>query len=171
MVSPPSFCSAVSFIYWDDKKNDCILLRQSCGNEEGNALMDSWARSEPYFALLGYQVEEVRPDFCRMRLPFRPELHQAGGAIHGGFIASLIDTAGIGAVLSKVTPGTATAGSINMTVNYLAAARGVDLTAEARVVRRGRSVVFVDVIVSSPSGEPIAQGLVTYKVGTNRESS
>jgi uncharacterized protein (TIGR00369 family) len=127
--------------------------------------MDGWVRSEPYFALLGYQVEDINLDFCRLRLPFRPEFHQAGGAIHGGFIASLIDTAGVGAVKSRVDADSVMGGSINMTVNYLTAAREVDLTAEARVIRRGRSVVFVEVHVSSPTGERIAQGTVTYKIG------
>jgi len=56
-------------------------------------MLDGWERLEPYFALLGYQVEEVSHDFCRLRLPFRPEFHQAGGVIRGGFTASLIDTA------------------------------------------------------------------------------
>jgi uncharacterized protein (TIGR00369 family) len=131
--------------------------------------MDGWVRSEPYFSLLGYQVEEIDHDFCRLRLPFRPELHQAGGAIHGGFIASLIDTAGVGAVKSRVDTDSVMGGSINLTVNYLAAARGVDLTAEARVIRRGRSVVFVEVRVSSPTGEQIAQGTVTYKLGRGNQ--
>lgn len=126
--------------------------------------MEEWVRSEPYFKLLGCQVEEISPDFCRIRLPFRPEFHQAGGAIHGGFIASLIDTAGVGAVLSKVEHS-AMGGSINMTVNYLTTARGVDLLAESRVIRRGRSVVFVEVSVTSPTGEHVAHGSVTYKIG------
>jgi uncharacterized protein (TIGR00369 family) len=133
-------------------------------------LKDTWALREPYFELLGYEVDEISPDFCRMRLPFRPELHQAGGAIHGGFIASLMDTAGVGAVLSTVDTHSAMGGSINMHVNYLAAARAVDLTAEARVIRRGRSVVFVEAKVLIPSGEIVAQGTVTYKISSRTKA-
>lgn len=133
------------------------------------ALKESWIASEPYFPLLGYQIEEMSPDFCRLRLPFRPEFHQAGGVIHGGFIASLMDTAGVGAILSTMnqdTNGGGAGGSINMTVNFLAAARGVDLTAEARVARRGRSIVFVEAKVATPAGELIAQGMITYKISS-----
>lgn len=36
---------------------------------------------EPFFDVLGLQAEEVKPDFCRMRMPFRLELQQAGGLV------------------------------------------------------------------------------------------
>jgi uncharacterized protein (TIGR00369 family) len=133
------------------------------------SLLETWVASEPFFPLLGYQVEEMSPDFCRLRLPFKPELHQAGGVIHGGFIASLIDTAGVGALLSTGAQSGGAGGSINMTVNFLAAARGVDLIAAARIIRRGRSIVFVEAHVTTPTGELIAQGTVTYKLNSRSQ--
>ena len=84
--------------------------------------------------------------------------------MHGGAIASLIDSAGVVAVWSNVPPEITRGATASMTVNYLAAAEGVDLTAEARIVRRGRSVVFVEVDVSSPDGEPVAKGTLVYKL-------
>ena len=57
--------------------------------------MDGYTRPEPFFTLLGLQIEEVTPDCCRMRLPFRPELRTAAEVVHGGAIASLIDSAGV----------------------------------------------------------------------------
>ena len=48
--------------------------------------------------LLGLVVEEVRVDYCRMRLPFRPELEQPAGLVHGGAIASLLDSVVVPAV-------------------------------------------------------------------------
>jgi uncharacterized protein (TIGR00369 family) len=120
---------------------------------------------EPFSTLVGLQVEEVRKDFCRMRLPFRAELRTAGVVVHGGAIATLIDTAAVAAVWSDVDPKATRGATASMTVNFLTAAQSVDLIAEARVIRRGRSVVFADVDVFSPSGEHIAKGVVTYKVG------
>lgn len=127
--------------------------------------METYTRPEPFFTLLGLQLDEVRKDFCRMRLPFRPELRTVGEVVHGGAIASLIDSAGVMAVWSHVDPGVTRGATASLTVNYLAAAQAVDLTAVAQVIRRGRSVVFVDVDVTAPSGERIAKGLVTYKLG------
>ena len=42
--------------------------------------------------LLGLSVEDVRDGYCRMRLPFRAELLHAGGVVHGGALASLLDS-------------------------------------------------------------------------------
>jgi uncharacterized protein (TIGR00369 family) len=120
---------------------------------------------EPFSVLLGLQIEEIGPDFCRVRLPFRPELRTAGEVVHGGAIATLIDTAGVVAVWSNVDPAATRGATASLTVNYLAAARHIDLLAEARVIRRGRSIVFVDIDVTSPGGERIAKGMVTYKLG------
>jgi uncharacterized protein (TIGR00369 family) len=123
---------------------------------------------EPFSILVGLHVEEVRQDFCRMRLPFRSELRTAGVVVHGGAIATLIDTAAVAAVWSDVDPKVTRGATASMTVNYLAAAQNVDLVAEAQVIRRGRSVVFVDVNVLSAKDERIAKGLVTYKLGYGR---
>ncbi len=120
--------------------------------------------AEPFFTVLGLQIDEVRPDFCRMRLPFHPGLRTEGEVVHGGAIASLVDSAGVVAVWSNVPPEITRGATASMTVNYLAAAEAVDLAAEARVIRRGRSVVFVDVDVVSPSGERVAKGSLVYKL-------
>ncbi len=127
--------------------------------------MESYTRPEPFFTLLGLEIEKVTKDFCRMRLPFRPQLRTAAEMVHGGAIASLIDSAGVVAVWSNVDSSVTRGATIDLTVNYMAAAEGVDLTAEAQVIRRGRSVVFVDVDVTSPNGERVAKGLLTYKLG------
>lgn len=124
--------------------------------------------AEPFFTVLGLQIDEVRPDFCRMRMPFHPRLRTEGEVVHGGAIASLVDSAGVVAVWSNVPPEITRGATATMTVNYLSAAEAVDLTAEAVVVRRGRSVVFVDIDVASPSGERIAKGSLVYKLSKGK---
>src|ERR1043165_9350009 len=105
---------------------------------------------EPFSALVGFQIDEVKKDFCRMRLPFRPELRTNADIFCGGAIASLIDTAGVVAVWSDVSPDVTRGATASMTVNYLSGAERVDLLAEARAIRRGRRVVFFWVVGSSP---------------------
>lgn len=120
--------------------------------------------SEPFFELLGFKIEEVTADFCRMRMPFRPQFQQAGGLVHGGAIASLMDSAGVMAIKTGTESGMKGVPTITMTVNYLAPAREIDVLAEAKIIRRGRSIVFVDVDVTAPSGEAIAKGQLVYKL-------
>ena len=65
---------------------------------------DRWAKfprgwDRVYFPnLVGLELEEVRTDYARMRLPYRPELDQPAGVVHGGAIATLIDTVVVPAI-------------------------------------------------------------------------
>jgi uncharacterized protein (TIGR00369 family) len=95
-----------------------------------------------YFpSFVGIVLEEVRTDYCRIRLPHRPELDQPGGTLHGGAVATLIDTVvvpAVGAGYDRPTPML----TLSMTVDYLGAVQGEDAIAHGWVERRGRSVVF-----------------------------
>jgi acyl-coenzyme A thioesterase PaaI-like protein len=52
---------------------------------------------------------------------------------------------------------------VGLTVNFLAPAAATDLTADARVVRRG-GVTVIAVDVSNQGGEQVATALVTYRL-------
>ncbi len=120
---------------------------------------------DPFQALLGFRLDRVAPEFCRLRLPFRPALRTAGDVVHGGVIATLIDSAGVVAAWSAADPSATRGATADISVNYLSAAHAVELIAEAQVMRRGRSLVFIEVDVTAATGERIAKGLVTYKLG------
>ena len=122
--------------------------------------------TSPYVAHLGMQLDDIQPGMARLSLPFSKALVTIGTIVHGGAIASLIDTAARVASWSDVeVPEKARGTTVNLTVAYLAAADKEDLHAIARVLRRGRSLVYLDVEVSSASGNAVARGLVTYKLG------
>jgi uncharacterized protein (TIGR00369 family) len=119
---------------------------------------------EPLFPqLVGLQVEEIRLDYCRMRLPYRPELNQPAGVVHGGALATLIDTVVVPAVASAYDriPMMLT---LNMTVQYLGAITGEDAVADGWIVRRGRSVCFCEALVRTATGAVAATGQLTYTV-------
>jgi acyl-coenzyme A thioesterase PaaI-like protein len=50
-------------------------------------------------------------------------------------------------------------------MQFLAPARATDLIAVGRVLRRGKTLVNVDVDVVTPDGEAVAKAIATYKVG------
>ncbi|OLD84504.1 MAG: hypothetical protein AUG54_00675 [Ktedonobacter sp. 13_1_20CM_4_53_7] len=122
--------------------------------------------TSPYVGHLGMQLTEMQPDVAVLTLPFAESLVTIGSTIHGGAIASLIDTAATVAAWSDNTvPENMRGTTVGLTVTYLAPAEGEDLRATARVLRRGRSLVYLDVEVQSVSGTSVARGLVTYKLG------
>ncbi|MFN8041411.1 MAG: PaaI family thioesterase [Acidimicrobiales bacterium] len=122
----------------------------------------AWDRT--YFpSFVGLQVEEIRLGYARMRLPWRDELAQPAGVLHGGAIATLVDTVvvpAIGAVYEQL-PLMLT---ISMTLQYLGAVRDQDAVAEGWVVRRGRSTVFCEAAVRDAAGTAVATGSLVYTV-------
>ena len=84
----------------------------------------NWGR-DYYPNLVGFSVEAVRVDYCRMRLAYRPILEQPAGVVHGGAIASLIDSVVVPAIGSVYEPSVGFA-TIDLSVQYLAALREED---------------------------------------------
>jgi uncharacterized protein (TIGR00369 family) len=112
------------------------------------------------------QLTDLQPGVATLTLPFTKELITIGTVVHGGAIASLIDTAATVAAWSDAElPAKVRGTTVNLIVAYLAAAQQEDLQATARVLHRGRSLVYLDVEVKGASGKAIAKGLVTYKLG------
>lgn len=124
-----------------------------------------WDDRDYFPQFLGITVEEMRRDYARMRLPWRAELNQPHGLMHGGAIATLVDTVvvpAIGTAYSTPRPFS----TIEMSVRYLAPVRKEDLVAEGWVTRRGKRVVFCDVEVMTASKVVVASGHLIYIVGS-----
>ena len=122
-----------------------------------------WPDQEWFPKTLGLKVEEIREDYARMRLPFRPEHLQPAGVVHGGAISSLIDTVVVPAV-GGAYETRAEMLTLSLNVSFLGAVRGEDAVAEGWVTQRGRSIVFCDAVVHTASGAPVASASLVYKV-------
>lgn len=143
------------------------LLPQSVA--ERWSTFGAWPEQAYFSNLVGIEVEELRRDYARMRLPWRAELNQPQGLLHGGAIATLIDTVvvpAIGTAYERPRPFS----TIELTVRYLAPVRQEDLVAEGWITRRGNRVVFCEVEVRTASAVKVATGNCIYVVGSPVES-
>jgi uncharacterized protein (TIGR00369 family) len=132
----------------------------------GEEIMRQFVPSSPFPGHLGIRLVDMGPGTATLGLPFAEALVTAGTTVHGGAVASLIDTAGMVAAWSGgEVPDRLRGSTVGLTVSFLAPADGEDLEASATVLRRGRSIVHVDVDVRTVSGTAVAKGLVTYKLG------
>ena len=139
---------------------------ESAAPTSGAELMRQLLPTSPYVGHLGMRLVDMQPGSATLTLPFDERLITIGSTVHGGAIASLIDTVAMVAAWSDVEiSGTPRGSTVGMTVSYLAPANGEEVTATARVLRRGRSLVYLDVDVQAASGALVAKGLVTYKIG------
>ena len=120
--------------------------------------------SDVFATLLGLRVEEVRRDYCRLRMPFRPELMQAGGVMHGDAVASLLDSVLVPAIGSSLPDGSRFA-TIDLHVQFMDGITSGDVVAEGWVVRRGRRIVFGQAEArAAESGGLVATAILTYHV-------
>ena len=121
---------------------------------------------------MGMAVEELRRDYSRLRLPWRPMFRQRTGVMHGGVIAALVDTTVVPAIAAHYE-GDPRMGTIHLAVQYLRPVVDRDLVAEAWVEHRGRSVVFCRAEVRSvdPGGgvELVATATLVFRVSASAE--
>ncbi|HRD99925.1 MAG TPA: PaaI family thioesterase [Ilumatobacteraceae bacterium] len=125
-----------------------------------------FGRSERIFytQLLGIEVEEVRVDYCRMRLPFRPELQQPAGLVHGGALASLLDAVVVPAI-GAVYEADVRFATVDMHVQFMSAVRDHDVVGEGWVTRRGRTTAFCEAeAVDAVTGATVARSMLTYNI-------
>lgn len=132
----------------------------------GMQIVEQFLGSSPFPALVGLKLDEIEENRAVMSLAFRDEIVTIGTVVHGGAIATLIDTAATCAAwATPVPPENMRGTTVALNVTYLAAADKADLRAEAKVLRRGRNLSFIDIDVTDGDGDPVAKGTATYKLG------
>ena len=134
--------------------------------DSGIELIEQWLQASPFVGQLGITVDKLDDGLAVLTLPFRQEHTTIGDVVHGGAMSSLIDTAATAAAWAGADASGGLRGTtVALTVNFVGAARSLEVTATARVVRRGKSLVFVDVEATGADGGVVAKGLATYKLG------
>jgi len=116
--------------------------------------------SVPFASLLQLELEDVGSGTATLALNVRKELTQNHGIVHGGAIASLIDTATAFAILSVITPKERVT-TVDLTISYLRPVSDGRLRAVAKVVRAGRRLFVVSAEVYA-DGKLATTALTTY---------
>lgn len=88
---------------------------------------------------------------------------QPYGIVHGGVLATLIDTATFWSVFMRVPRGSGLV-NIDLKLNYLKPVESGRLTAEGRAIRSGNSISYAEAGVSNTAGALVAHGTSTLMV-------
>src|SRR5688500_4643362 len=115
----------------------------------------------PFAKLLGIQLESVVSGHAVLVLPIREELKQNNAIVHGGAIASLIDSAMAFAIIPLLTENERTT-TVDLTIHYLRPLVEGVAKASARVVRAGRRIVVVSAEVFDHQERLAATAVSTY---------
>jgi acyl-CoA thioesterase len=115
----------------------------------------------PYAKLLGIQLDEIGSGTATLGIDVRKELMQNRGVVHGGAIASLIDTATAFAIIPLLAPKERVT-TVDLTISYLRPLTSGRVKAVAKVVRAGRRLFVVSAEVFDKDGNLATTALSTY---------
>ncbi|MGH8669928.1 MAG: PaaI family thioesterase [Burkholderiales bacterium] len=114
---------------------------------------ESFSRQKA-MALIGASLTVVEPGYVEIRLPFRDELTQQKGYVHGGILGMIADTAcGYGAF--SLMPADCSLVTVEYKINILSPARGT-LLAKGQVVKPGRTLTIARAEVYAEDGKHVA---------------
>jgi uncharacterized protein (TIGR00369 family) len=116
----------------------------------------------PMLRLLGMRMTEVEAGRVVLVAEVRPEHENGLGIAHGGFAATLLDTA-LSCAVNTVMPAGRVFTTLEMKVNYIRAVRRSDglLTCIGTVVHAGRQTATAEGRIVDASGRLFAHGTVT----------
>ncbi|HUB97620.1 MAG TPA: PaaI family thioesterase [Stellaceae bacterium] len=115
----------------------------------------------PYHQWLGLEVIAVGSDSIEIKAKWREEwvVSPDRRFTHGGILAALVDLAADWAMVAKTGRGVPT---IDLRVDYHAAAMPGDLTVKGKVIRFGGQVSTAEAQILDAAGKLLASGRGTY---------
>jgi uncharacterized protein (TIGR00369 family) len=113
--------------------------------------------------LLGIRFVEAGPDRVVAELTIRDAVTTIGGALHGGALMALADTAGAVATALNLPAG-ATTTTLESKTNFLAAARSGTVRAESTPLHRGKRTMVWQTRVTGEDGRLLSLTIQTQMV-------
>ena len=128
----------------------------------------------PFFKLIGLELLEIEPGRARLSVDYREDLCQPAGIMHGGILASLIDTAIAHSILLtpshlEAKPHGGRIVSIDLRVKYLRPVSAGRAVCDARVTRLGRQIIHTSATVVDAEGKDVATGDSIYMLVTHQQ--
>ena len=118
------------------------------------------APGPPIGQLLGFALKSIEPGHAVFEMEVTGRHHNPMGTLHGGVYCDLADAAmgyAYAATLSKGETFT----TVELKINFLRAVRAGTLTAEARVVKAGSTLGYLECDVKDQTGRLIARAAST----------
>ena len=124
----------------------------------------------PFLTYFGVTLEEVQEGYARFRMPVRPEYMQGAGFMQGGVIVAMADETIAHAIMTVLTPDTGIT-TIELKSNFLAPVREGELVAEARVFKKGRTLIIGDCLVRNGGNREVLRCSATFLAFPGKEAS
>ena len=124
----------------------------------------------PFLSYFGIALEELQEGYARFRMPVRPEYMQGAGFMQGGVIVAMADETIAHAIMTVIRPDTGIT-TIELKSNFLAPVREGELIAEARVFKKGRTLIIGDCLVKNGENRQVLRCSATFLAFPDKEGS
>lgn len=114
----------------------------------------------PISRSLGFAIKSIEPGHAIFELEVDERYHNPMGTLHGGIYCDLADAAMGYAYAATLAEGESFT-TVELKINFLRAVRQTTLTAEARVVKAGRTLGYVECDVKDQGGKLVARAAST----------
>src|SRR5258708_19446236 len=112
----------------------------------------------PFVSHLKILTETLGEGTARLSLPIEPHLTNSIGTVHGGVILSLLDVAFCTAARTTHPESTGVV-TIDLSTSFIGGGAGARLYAEARVLKDGKSMTFVEAEAKNEDGALVAKAI------------
>lgn len=162
-------------VTWHDPAKPAQIATELSGIAYMQALADGRIPAPPIVGLIDARLTSVAPGAAEFRLTPNESHFNPIGAVHGGIICTLLDSAAGCAVHTTLPQGHGYT-SIEIKVNFM---RGTtldsgELTARGWVKKAGRRVAFAEAEITDSQGKTVATAstaLLVFEVANNSASS
>ena len=117
----------------------------------------------PFVSHLKILTEDLGKGTARLSMPVEPHPRNSLGTVHGGAIMSLLDVA-LCTAARTLHPESIGVVTIDLSTSFIGGGSGAKLYAEARVMRDGRSMSFVEAEAKNDDGSLVAKAIATVRV-------
>ena len=114
----------------------------------------------PIFTTLQMRVDALDEGFCRATVPYDRKFDGVFESFHGGLLMTVADSVACFAVMTMTGPDEPIT-TTDMNIRFLAPCRS-DLTAEARVIKLGRTLCPLAIDLFDAAGVKVAVAQVSY---------
>jgi uncharacterized protein (TIGR00369 family) len=117
----------------------------------------------PFLTHLRIVTDALGKGTAQLSLPVEAHLTNSLGTVHGGVIMSLLDVA-LCTAARTLHPESVGVITINLSTSFIGAGGGARLLADARVLKDGRSMSFVEAEAKNEDGTIVAKAIATVRV-------
>lgn len=130
--------------------------------DAGRKLMDL-INDSPFYRYMDMKVVEAGEGRSRLTLQVKEEMKNLYGILHGGAVATILDSSCGIAIGSMLKAGEIVV-TVDMRMNFVSNLRQGTLIGEGRVIHRGKQTGIVEAEVKDDRGNLIAVGMSTHLI-------